>query len=216
MALPTSYMTGNYTKFPQYFETILNAQAPEKFTVKFLKDLGFTSSTDLQFINVLKSLGFLEDSGAPTELYYRLFDRSESKKLIAAGIRKSYADLFALNVNAQNMSREELKGKFKTLTSGQKSDSTLKQMVSTFIGLCQYAEWTDNAENIPSTEKVSTTGTTKEVASEENAVHLTGNPVELPKSFDLNYDIHIHLPATRDPAVYDALFASLAKHIPLK
>lgn len=34
--------------------------------------------------------------------------------------------------------------------------------------------------------------------------------------FDLNYDIHIHLPATRDQAVYDALFASLAKHIPLK
>jgi len=32
----------------------------------------------------------------------------------------------------------------------------------------------------------------------------------------LNYDIHIHLPATRDQAVYDALFASLAKHIPLK
>ena len=35
-------------------------------------------------------------------------------------------------------------------------------------------------------------------------------------SIDLNYDIHIHLPATRDQAVYDALFASLAKHIPLK
>ena len=58
MALPTSYMTGNYSKIPQYFEAILNAQAPEKFTVKFIKDLGFTSSTDLQFINVLKSLDF--------------------------------------------------------------------------------------------------------------------------------------------------------------
>ena len=33
---------------------------------------------------------------------------------------------------------------------------------------------------------------------------------------DLNYDIHIHLPATRDQAVYDALFASLTKHLPLK
>ena len=26
MALPTSYMSGNYTKIPQYFETILNAE----------------------------------------------------------------------------------------------------------------------------------------------------------------------------------------------
>lgn len=81
MALPTSYLTGNYTKIPQYFETIQNAQAPEKFTVKFIKDLGFTSSTDTQFINVLKSLGFLDDSGTPTESYFQLFDRSNAKKL---------------------------------------------------------------------------------------------------------------------------------------
>ena len=33
------------------------------------------------------------------------------------------------------------------------------------------------------------------------------------RTFDLNYDIHIHLPATRDQSVYDALFASLAKHL---
>ena len=143
MALPTSYMSGNYTKIPQYFETILNAQAPEKFTIKFLKDLGFTSSTDIQFINVLKSLGFLDESGTPTELYFQLFDRSISKRLIADGIRRSYADLFALNVNAQTMTREVLKGKFKTLTGGQKTDSTLNQMVSTFINLCAYADWTE-------------------------------------------------------------------------
>ena len=210
MALPTSYMTGNYTKIPQYFEIILNAQAPEKFTVKFLKDLGFTSSTDIQFINVLKSLGFLDDSGAPTEAYYRLFDRAISKRLIAQGIRKSYADLFALNINAQNMSRDDLKGKFKTLTSGQKSDSTIKQMVSTFVALCQYADWSEEAigENPASS------------IPQENPV-VNENPIvtvqaESSKGLSLNYDIHIHLPATRDQAVYDALFASLTKHIPLK
>lgn len=211
MALPTSYMTGNYTKIPQYFEAILNAQAPEKFTVKFIKDLGFTSSTDIQFISVLKSLGFLDDSGIPTEKYYQLYDRTKSKKLIAEGIKASYADLFALNMNAQNMSREELKGKFKTLTAGQKTDSTLNQMVSTFINLCSYADWT------------------VAIAQEQNETPILENPVrsekiektETPlsgnqKAFDLNYDIHIHLPATRDPAVYDALFSSLTKHFPIK
>lgn len=211
MALPTSYMSGNYTKIPQYFETILNAQAPEKFTIKFLKDLGFTSSTDIQFINVLKSLGFLDESGTPTELYFQLFDRSISKRLIADGIRRSYADLFALNVNAQTMTRDVLKGKFKTLTGGQKTDSTLNQMVSTFINLCAYADWTEapaisaiptNEESINTTPQV----ITPQVATEPS----------VSRGFDLNYNIHIHLPATRDQAVYDALFASLAKHIPLK
>lgn len=211
MSLPTSYMTGNYTKIPQYFEAILNAQAPEKFTVKFLKDLGFTSSTDIQFINVLKSLGFLDDSGVPTELYYKLFDQSETKRIVAECIRQSYSDLFALNINSQNMSTEELKGKFKAMTGGQKSDSTIRQMVNTFSNLCSYADW----ENIKPTKEVK-----EDIQTPEDTVdHIreSHNAEEQgQRTFDLNYDIHIHLPATRDPAVYDALFSSLAKHIPLK
>lgn len=208
MALPTSYMTGNFTRIPQYFETIMNAQAPEKFTVKFLKDLGFTSSTDIQFINVLKMLGFLEDSGAPTELYYKLFDQSVAKNVIAERIRFAYNDLFALNTKSQDMSIDDLKGKFKQLTGGQKSDSTLRQMVSTFSNLCAYADWSQPEEPAtgPSVQK------NTPINTEENV----GIRAQNAKSFDLNYDIHIHLPATRDQAVYDALFASLAKHIPLK
>ena len=212
MALPTSYMTGNYSKIPQYFEAILNAQAPEKFTVKFLKDLGFTSSTDIQFINVLKTLGFLDDSGGPTESYYQLYDRSVAKTLIAQGIRRSYADLFALNMHAQNMTREELKGKFKTLTAGQKTDSTIKQMVSTFMNLCQYADWT---ESVTHADVPAVTVREPEVEVEKSG-ESEGSIQTMGRGLDLNYNIHIHLPATRDPAVYDALFSSLAKHIPLK
>lgn len=215
MALPTSYLTGNYTKIPQYFETIQNAQAPEKFTGKFIKDLGFTSSTDTQFINVLKSLGFLDDSGAPTEIYFQLFDRSKAKKLVAQGIRKSYGDLFALNMTAQSMTREELKGKFKTLTAGQKTDSTINQMVSTFIALCGYADWTEEQVVLQADgNDGSSVGDSTVKASPETSIPQNTNAPT--RAFDLNYDIHIHLPATRDQAVYDALFASLAKHIPLK
>lgn len=57
MALPTSYMTGSFTKIPQYFDTLLTAKAPDKFTVKFMEDLGYTSSNDRQFVNVLKAIG---------------------------------------------------------------------------------------------------------------------------------------------------------------
>jgi len=82
MALPTSYMTASFSKIPQYFDTLLTARAPEKFTVKFLADLSFTSSNDRQFINVLKSLGFLDDSGVPTDRYFRFLDQSCSKKVV--------------------------------------------------------------------------------------------------------------------------------------
>ena len=213
MSLPTSYMSGNYTKIPQYFEAILIAQAPEKFTVKFLKDLGFTSSTDIQFISVLKILGFLDDSGTPTDSYFNLFDRAQSKSLVANGIRLAYSDLFALNTNAQTLSRDEVKSKFKVLTSGQKSESTLNQMVSTFMQLCAYADWTKPTPQTTSIqEKV-------QINKEENVapnIPINQSSQLNEKKIDFNYDIHIHLPVTRDERVYDALFASLTKYIALK
>ncbi len=213
MALPTSYMTGSFTKIPNYFDTLLTAKAPEKFTTKFMSDLGFTSSNDRQFVNVLKSIGFLDDAGTPTQRYFRFLDQSCSKKIVAEGIKEAYSDLFALNINAQNMSKEEVIGKFKTLTNGSKENVTIGYMASTFINLCAYADWTsikvqadvtyDTVSNVEQVEN-------SQVHSQSEVLHTNNH------SIDLNYDIHIHLPATRDQAVYDALFASLAKHIPLK
>lgn len=211
MALPTSYMTGSFTKIPNYFDTLLTAKAPEKFTAKFMADLGFTSSNDRQFVNVLKAIGFLDDAGTPTQRYFHFLDQSMAKLMVAEGIREAYADLFALNINAHKMSKEEVVGKFKTLTNGSKEPATIGHMASTFINLCAYADW---SESRPQEEMMS-------ISASENVNapirhEANGNSGDSRHSIDLNYDIHIHLPVTRDQAVYDALFASLVKHIPLK
>ena len=208
MALPTSYMTGSFTKIPQYFDTLLTARAPDKFTTKFMADLGFTSSNDRQFVNVLKAIGFLDETGTPTERYFKFLDQSFSKQMVAEGIREAYADLFALNIAAQTLSKSEVEGKFKTLTNGSKENATISYMASTFINLCNYADWSQPQKVIK-----------EEAPSEEptdSSTDLVMETTEKARGIDLNYDIHIHLPATRDQAVYDALFASLAKHIPLK
>ncbi len=208
MALPTSYMTGSFTKIPQYFDTLLTARAPDKFTTKFMADLGFTSSNDRQFVNVLKAIGFLDETGTPTERYFKFLDQSFSKQMVAEGIREAYADLFALNIAAQTLSKSEVEGKFKTLTNGSKENTTISYMASTFINLCNYADWSQPQKVIK-----------EEVSPEEptdSSTDLVVETTEKARGIDLNYDIHIHLPATRDQAVYDALFASLAKHIPLK
>lgn len=211
MALPTSYMTGGYTKIPQYFDTLLTARAPEKFTNKFMADLGFTSSTDRLFANVLKSIGFLDDSGVPTERYYKFLDQSCSKQMVAEGVKEAYVDLFNLNVSANTMTQAEVEGKFKTLTNGSKAAATITQMAKTFTALCGYADWSATPAAV---EPVAVVSQPEQAAP---TVPLTA-PAKDTRStgFDLNYNIHIHLPATRDQSVYDALFASLAKHIPLK
>ena len=211
MALPTSYMTGSFTKIPQYFDTLLTARAPEKFTVKFFADLSFTSSNDRQFINVLKSIGFLDDSGTPTERYYKFLDQSCSKKMVAEGVKEAYVDLFNLNVAANTMTQAEVEGKFKTLTNGSKAAATITQMAKTFLALCGYADWSNNPTVVEPAK-----GITQQEPTESSNTDAVYRKESAYSGFDLNYNIHIHLPATRDQAVYDALFASLAKHIPLK
>lgn len=211
MGLPTSYMTGSFTKIPSYFDTLLTAKAPDKFTAKFMADLGFTSSNDRQFINVLKAIGFLDDAGSPTQRYYRFLDQSCAKSIVAEGIREAYADLFALNINAHKMTKDEVIGKFKTLTNGSKENATIAQMASTYINLCSYADWSEQpkqsaVENTPNDT----------LKQDDNTEDVLNKTFASGRKIDLNYDIHIHLPSTRDPAVYDALFASLAKHIPIK
>lgn len=212
MALPTSYMTGSFTKIPQYFDTMLTAKAPEKFTTKFMADLGFTSSNDRQFVNVLKAIGFLDEAGTPTERYFKFLDQSFSKQMVAEGIKEAYADLFALNTSANKLSKAEIEGKFKTLTNGSKENATISYMASTFINLCGYADWSE----ISSITPPGPSPLTDAVQSTPDEITNSSVPISEHREFDLNYDIHIHLPATRDQAVYDALFASLAKHIPLK
>ncbi len=206
MSLPTSYMSGGFGKISQYFETLLSAKAPEKFTVKFMEDLGFKSSNDRQFVNILKSIKFIDDSGVPTNRYYNFLDQSQSKIIVAEGIKEAYADLFALNIKANELPKNELEGKFKTLTNGAKAPATITQMVNTFIELCNYADWSSTNTETKIEKNVSVTTSNEEP-------NLNDKHSESIGAFDLNYDIHIHLPATRDQSVYDALFASLTKHL---
>ncbi|MCX4299036.1 MAG: DUF5343 domain-containing protein [Lachnospiraceae bacterium] len=213
MSLPTSYMTGSFSKIPQYFDTMLTAKAPDKFTTKFMADLGFTSSNDRQFVNVLKAIGFLDDAGTPTERYFKFLDQSFSKQMVAEGIKEAYADLFALNTSANKMTKNEVEGKFKTLTNGSKENATISYMASTFINLCGYADWSE-AQVLEKKPNENINNINEESFADDTEVPKQHN--QRVRGFDLNYDIHIHLPATRDQAVYDALFASLAKHIPLK
>ncbi len=212
MALPTSYMNGSFNKIPQFFDAMLTARAPEKFTIKFMNDLGFTSSTDRLFPNVLKAIGFLDDSGTPTDRYFKFLDQSCSKQMVAEGVRQAYSDLFDLNIAANMMTQAEVEGKFKTLTNGSKSAKTITCMAKTFLSLCEYADWSENTEQ-QSEAALEDTSAQETITATPKIEHSVSSAS--PK-LNLSYDIHIHLPATRDQAVYDALFASLAKHLPMK
>ncbi len=140
MALPTTYLLTTKNIEP-LFNAILGAQAPERFSQKFLQDLEFTSSNDRLFIGLLKALGFIDDSGTTKQRYFDFLDQTRSRQILADAIREAYDDLFRVNKEAYKLSEEEIKNKLKTLTRGEKSDNVVGLMAKTFKALCDYAVW---------------------------------------------------------------------------
>ena len=140
MALPTAYLTST-KNVAALFDAIQAAKAPPKFTVRFLQDLGFRSSSERLYINLLKALGFLSADGAPTPRYFEFLDQSQAGRILAEALEEAYADLFQLRRDAQKMDRAELRGKIKTLTQGQVSDAVVDKMTSTFLSLVKLADF---------------------------------------------------------------------------
>jgi Family of unknown function (DUF5343) len=217
MALISSYLVTTKNLEP-FFNSLITAKAPEAFTQKFLQNLEFKSTNDRLYIGLLKGLGFLDANGAPAERYFRFLDQSQSKQVLAEAVREAYGDLFDISIKANELPVGEVKNKLRTLTQGRNSEAVLGMMANTFRGLVDYSEW--NHE-----KKVDDK---KEEAKSELQRHEDGHKPfvvapdqesrkEIPKGAlekaELHYNIQIHLPESRDQAVYDALFESLKKHL---
>jgi hypothetical protein len=210
MSLATSYLVTT-KNFDAIFTALLSAKAPSHLTFPFLKNLGFTSSNDSLYIRLFKDLGLIDSANVPTEKYFRFLDQSESQKVIAECVEEAYSDLFAINKKAHELSEADVKNKFKTLTQGSKEDNILALMAKTFKTLCDYADWskpaTKKTESIMDKKDTPNTDAPKETGFEHSVVDKRiGKP-------SLHYNIQIHLPETRDTAVYDAIFKSLKEHL---
>ena len=196
------YMTSN-NKIAQIFDKLITAAQPAKFTYEVLKNMGFASSNDRGFINVLKNLGFLTPDGIPTNYYSDLRDGSSSKKIIARQIKEYYKELFAINVNMNSASDEEIRGAISRVTGKEEKD--VKRMFATFKALCQYADFTSLSPMENKEEKKSRT-----IVQENDNIKIQENLEITP---DFHYNIQIHLPATTDISVYNAIFKSLKENL---
>lgn len=219
MPLPDSY-TLKVGAIPAYFDAMLDAQPPERFSVKFIENLGFTSTNDRLFIGILKDLGFLNRDGAPQSRYFEFLDKSRSRQILAEGVKEAFSDLFAINTKANDLSVEDVKNKLRTLYGGKKTPLVINNIAKTFKALCDYADFSVPAipvevESKPANVQGSTEikaperPDAKEVAAQQPH---TATPSKLVIS-GLQYHINIVLPEVRDQAVYDAIFRSLREHL---
>ncbi len=212
MALPNSY-TMKSGAFTAYFDALLNAEAPDRLSQKFLEELGFKSTNDRLLIGILKELGFLNADGAPQNRYFQFLDKTKSAKVVAEGVRESYSDLFAVNKKAFEMDANTAYSKLRTLYHGEKKDTVIKLIAKTFVGLCAYADFSEAAASMPQEKEVeqNTQEDTKKDVDESGK--QKNNESSSLSMNSLQYHINIVLPETRDAAVYDAIFKSLRDHL---
>jgi hypothetical protein len=213
VALPKAYLT-SVKNLPSIFDAIRQAKAPERFTQRFLESLEFKSNSDRLIIGVLKSIGFLDDQGKPTDRYFRFLDQTQSDVIMAEALREAYEDLFQVNTAAQNLSKQDVVNKFKTLSQGQYSESVLDKMAMTFTALVKLADFKAPAAKPPPAALPVENDIGDEVAEAEPEMIERKIGGRASRSLGgLHYNIQIIMPESRDPKVYDALFRSLKEHL---
>lgn len=203
MALANAYVQV-YGQLSDVFDRIAEGQAPDKFTTQHLKDLGFASSNFRAVIPLLKQLGFLSPDGTPTTRYHD-YRTARSRRVMADAIREAYGDLFTIKANTTDADRPLIEGKFKSAHNA--SPNVAKLMASTFYALLDLADLTGSAAvETKKEEKKPEPPPPPSKPTPEITPPAHGQP-------SLHYNIQIHLPATKDVEVYNAIFKSLKEHL---
>lgn len=210
MSLPSSY-TMKTGGIPAYFDAIQGAEAPERFSTKFLQDLGFTSSNDRLIIGILKDLGFLNTDGVPQERYFQYLDRDIAAHALADGIRDAFGDLFAVNKEANKLDVDGAYNKLRTLYKSAKKDTVVKLIAKTFVALCEVADFSKHKKKPHAKVDDKKHDETKTDQTQTDQQEMDGKSLVSLES--LQYHVNIVLPESRDQAVYDAIFKSLRDHL---
>lgn len=206
MSLPSVY-SQVYGQIPEFFAKLQEGQAPSTFTQQHLKDIGFPSSNHRSFIPLLKAIGFLTPGGSPTDRYHAYRDKSQARGILGAAVKEAYADLFVIKSQPTEKDKALIEGKFKSAHNA--TDRPAELMARTFFALLKIADLDQAQPQPPPSPAGSPTQaeSTKAPSPSSPGVSKTlANP-------GLHYNIQIHLPATKDVEVYNAIFKSLKEHL---
>jgi len=201
-------LTNAYTiapsRLPALFDKIRDGQAPEQLSLQMLKDWGFSSSNDRAMLRVLKALGFLSPDGKPTTRYHDYRDHSRSKAVMAVALQETYGDVFLIKEHPTQADRDAVLGKFKSFHNS--SDNVATLMTKTFYTLLDLADLkAKHPKKRPTTKD-------KDEPQKDKEAESSPDDERIPHA-DLHYNIQIHLPATKDVEVYNAIFKSLREHL---
>ena len=204
MAVSLLYLPSN-KNIEKLFSKIQSAKIPEKFSHDFLKTtIGLKGSNDRPLIPMLRTLGFLDQSSAPTPRYRLLKNKESAKAAIGQAIREAYAPLFAANEDAHKLTGDKLKGLIAQVAGTD--DSMTSRIASTFSALVKLGDLDADAGD---------TGVDEQDGEDQVD---SGAGAELPRETgkkglqpSFHYNIQVHLPSNGTEEVYLNIFNALRK-----
>ena len=137
-------------------------------------------------------------------MYHDYRDHSRSKLVMAQALREAYGDIFLIKEHPSASDRSAVEGKFKSFHNA--SENVAGLMTKTFFALLALADLSGKkGASVAAVVDIKPTNSEKPQASQldEKLFGRTG----------LHYNIQIHLPATKDVEVYNAIFKSLREHL---
>ena len=203
--------TQAYSRLPDIFASIETAGTPPRFNNEFLKStLGYTSSNDRAVIPILRALGFISPGGEPTQRYND-FKGHDGGRALAAGLREGWAPLFMADQQIYAKQVADIQKRVVTITGA--NENLANRVAATFAKLCEIADWS-GAEQKKEEQANDGGGAGRGddgAGGDGGKSEKTGNSSA--GGLQLHQDIHIHLPATSDPAVYRAVFQAIKSEL---
>lgn len=205
MADDYPYMISN-NKISPIIDAIHSAAKPPKFSHEFLKQIGFSSSNDRAVIPLFKRLGFIAENGAPTSFYDDLKDTTKRASALGARIKDLYSELYAINTKIHSANEDAIKGAISRVTG--KDAASVSRYYLTFKTLCGIAKF-----DAPQVQHEETVEPPPVKVKENGDMTIEAPQTAAPNQAGFHYNIQIHLPATTDISVYNAIFKSLKDNL---
>lgn len=206
---------------------------PSKVDAGYLKRFNIAPANESYVISILRFLNLIDDEGNKIEDNADFFygDESIFKQGLESAMRKAYSQLFSeMGDDALNAERSVLTHWFRT--SDRTSDLVGSRQASTFQTLASLAGHGEIPSRSSRTNRIATKGwassknaaakqtiskkvakTRDEGIDSKNARDEEAVQINNEHSLGLTVRIEVNLPPGGDVETYDAIFASIRKHL---
>lgn len=193
---------------PGIMRAMQDGAAPPAFTIKHLGDIGYKSTNDRGIIPMLKELKFLTGEGLPTQRFLAYRDKTRARGVLGEALKEAYEDLFHIKERPSESDKAAIEGKFKA--THNVNDNIAELQARTFFAFLKLADLDAAAT---SSSKIAKGKETTDATNEVELPHSDAKTRHPLSSVGLRYNIEVHLPATKDVEVYNAIFKSLKEHL---